>query len=311
MTHPGISSLALIGRTVFVCSGMCSAAAYAEEPSLSTGALAQVREVDPKRLSVLCPNQFDQSFPTSGPAQTTWRICWHEVAGSQGTRTLQRACRRAPKERSPDTGVRGPANRQLPSRARRDRWPLLASRRDAPTMRGTARQRAAGGGLLNALDGIATRESSGLDLSARSTISAAVQSRMGEPPGRVVSFRTGQTCPRCRFHDHCGCGIGPEQGPVEGKSPRQVVPFAGHGSGGPRVARRRFERRQGGLSPRVKVGLGIEGEAASRVKSSFQDFHWLRSAQPLPPCGPTAQSVTIAPQQCVVSLISQRWWRAL
>jgi hypothetical protein len=80
MTHPVISSLALVGCTVFLCSG----AAYAEELGLSTGTPAQVREVDPKRLAVLCPNQFDQSFPTSGPAQTSWRICWHEVASSQG-----------------------------------------------------------------------------------------------------------------------------------------------------------------------------------------------------------------------------------
>lgn len=80
MTRPGISSLALIGWTVFLCSG----AAYAEEPSLSARAAAQFREVDPTRLAVICPNQFDQSFPVSGPAQTTWRICWHEVAGNQG-----------------------------------------------------------------------------------------------------------------------------------------------------------------------------------------------------------------------------------
>jgi hypothetical protein len=46
--------------------------------------LTPVREIDLTRLLLYCPNQFEQSFPTSGPAQTTWRICWHEVAGNQG-----------------------------------------------------------------------------------------------------------------------------------------------------------------------------------------------------------------------------------
>jgi hypothetical protein len=42
-----------------------------------------VRPIDIGRLALFCPNQFEQSFPTSGPVQTTWRICWHEVAGTQ------------------------------------------------------------------------------------------------------------------------------------------------------------------------------------------------------------------------------------
>ena len=29
-----------------------------------------------------CPNLITQTFPTIGPAQTTWLICWHEVAGN-------------------------------------------------------------------------------------------------------------------------------------------------------------------------------------------------------------------------------------
>jgi Cu2+-containing amine oxidase len=33
------------------------------------------------QIRVLCPNQFTQSFPSAGPAVTSWRICWHEVAG--------------------------------------------------------------------------------------------------------------------------------------------------------------------------------------------------------------------------------------
>ena len=32
-----------------------------------------------QRLNFLCENQIVQSFPTAGPVQSTWRICWHEV----------------------------------------------------------------------------------------------------------------------------------------------------------------------------------------------------------------------------------------
>jgi Cu2+-containing amine oxidase len=42
-----------------------------------------VRPIDIGRLALFCPNQFEQSFPTTGPVQTTWRICWREVAGTQ------------------------------------------------------------------------------------------------------------------------------------------------------------------------------------------------------------------------------------
>jgi hypothetical protein len=34
------------------------------------------------RLRSFCPNVITQDFPTSGPAQTTWVVCWHEVAGN-------------------------------------------------------------------------------------------------------------------------------------------------------------------------------------------------------------------------------------
>ena len=36
-------------------------------------------EILTSRLSFLCDNQVVQIFPTVGPAQTTWHICWHEV----------------------------------------------------------------------------------------------------------------------------------------------------------------------------------------------------------------------------------------
>src|SRR5215469_8970362 len=35
-----------------------------------------------RQLFIYCPNTITQSFPTSGPAQTTWTICWNEVAGT-------------------------------------------------------------------------------------------------------------------------------------------------------------------------------------------------------------------------------------
>jgi len=36
---------------------------------------------NPARFLLFCPNAITQNFPTSGPAVTTWLICWHEVAG--------------------------------------------------------------------------------------------------------------------------------------------------------------------------------------------------------------------------------------
>ena len=33
------------------------------------------------RFYLFCPNAITQNFPTIGPVQTTWLICWHEVAG--------------------------------------------------------------------------------------------------------------------------------------------------------------------------------------------------------------------------------------
>jgi Cu2+-containing amine oxidase len=80
MTRSGFSFIALLGGMVLLWGG----AAYAQEPSPSAGAPARSREVDPQRLAAMCPNQFNQSFPVSGPAETTWRICWHEVASNQG-----------------------------------------------------------------------------------------------------------------------------------------------------------------------------------------------------------------------------------
>jgi hypothetical protein len=34
------------------------------------------------RFRLFCPNAITQNFPTSGPAETTWLICWREVAGN-------------------------------------------------------------------------------------------------------------------------------------------------------------------------------------------------------------------------------------
>ena len=38
--------------------------------------------LDMSRFRLFCPNAITQNFPTSGPAETTWLICWGEVAGS-------------------------------------------------------------------------------------------------------------------------------------------------------------------------------------------------------------------------------------
>jgi len=34
------------------------------------------------QFQLFCPNAITQNFPTVGPAQTTWLICWREVAGN-------------------------------------------------------------------------------------------------------------------------------------------------------------------------------------------------------------------------------------
>jgi hypothetical protein len=41
-----------------------------------------IRVLNLRRFQLFCPNAITQNFPTSGPTQTTYLICWHEVAGS-------------------------------------------------------------------------------------------------------------------------------------------------------------------------------------------------------------------------------------
>ena len=41
-----------------------------------------VTPISPARFQLYCPNAITQNFPTAGPAETTWLICWREVAGS-------------------------------------------------------------------------------------------------------------------------------------------------------------------------------------------------------------------------------------
>lgn len=62
-----------------VCS-LCLVSA-AETARAQPGPSVTFGQVDLGRLAAICPNQFEQSFPTTGSAQTTWRICWHEVSG--------------------------------------------------------------------------------------------------------------------------------------------------------------------------------------------------------------------------------------
>lgn len=53
-------------------------ATYVPAPlrALQIGTLPNIR-----LINFLCPNSVMQSFPSSGPAETTWVVCWHEVAG--------------------------------------------------------------------------------------------------------------------------------------------------------------------------------------------------------------------------------------
>src|SRR6516165_9842812 len=37
---------------------------------------------NPAQFQLFCPNAITQNFPTAGPAETTWMICWREVAGN-------------------------------------------------------------------------------------------------------------------------------------------------------------------------------------------------------------------------------------
>src|SRR5205823_11183027 len=48
----------------------------------ATSTAAQQRPPIVALLPRVCSHVLTQDFPTSGPVQTTWRICWREVAGS-------------------------------------------------------------------------------------------------------------------------------------------------------------------------------------------------------------------------------------
>lgn len=66
-------------RLLVLCAaaiGLCSGPIAVAQPAPATpGAFAG-------RFIRFCPHAVSQSFPTSGPAQTTWMICWREVAGN-------------------------------------------------------------------------------------------------------------------------------------------------------------------------------------------------------------------------------------
>jgi Cu2+-containing amine oxidase len=57
--------------------GLGAAAQAAPVPVATRVPIGQIA-----RLQGICSNMIVQNFPTSGPTQTTWEICWHEVAGS-------------------------------------------------------------------------------------------------------------------------------------------------------------------------------------------------------------------------------------
>src|SRR5260370_24780823 len=62
----------IFAATLFVISTGVAGA----QPAVSATAL------DMARFQLFCPNAITQNFPTSGPAVTTWLICWHEIAGN-------------------------------------------------------------------------------------------------------------------------------------------------------------------------------------------------------------------------------------
>jgi hypothetical protein len=51
--------------------------------ALASTAVARAQPVtfNPALFLQFCPNAITQNFPTTGPAETTWLICWREVAG--------------------------------------------------------------------------------------------------------------------------------------------------------------------------------------------------------------------------------------
>lgn len=64
-------------------SGAAAAAMLAVCLLLAARSDAQIKIVPfPTYPIYYCPNSVQQSFPTNGPAQTSWSICWREVAGS-------------------------------------------------------------------------------------------------------------------------------------------------------------------------------------------------------------------------------------
>ncbi len=50
--------------------------------SIAGGQVPHTTAVSLDRFFLYCPNAIMQNFPTIGPAQTTWLICWREVAGN-------------------------------------------------------------------------------------------------------------------------------------------------------------------------------------------------------------------------------------
>lgn len=61
-------------------NGILAAALGLAWASAASGQVSRAA-VSLDRFYFFCPNAITQSFPTTGVAQTTWLICWHEVAG--------------------------------------------------------------------------------------------------------------------------------------------------------------------------------------------------------------------------------------
>ncbi len=62
-------------------ASLAGAQATATRPGIQPNPNTRV-VLNPGRFILFCPNAFTQNFPTAGPTQTSWLICWHEVAGN-------------------------------------------------------------------------------------------------------------------------------------------------------------------------------------------------------------------------------------
>jgi hypothetical protein len=64
------------------CGALAGALTLASTAVAEAQPAVSVTAFNPARFQLFCPNAITQNFPTTGPAETTWLICWREVAGN-------------------------------------------------------------------------------------------------------------------------------------------------------------------------------------------------------------------------------------